>query len=39
MKVEIPKTAYNGKIRETKLGSGDKAVTIGGGDSLSLLLV
>ena len=30
MAVEIPKTAYSGKIRETKLGSGDKAVTIGG---------
>ena len=30
MTVEIPKTAYSGKIREMKLGSGDKAVTIGG---------
>ena len=26
----IPKTAYSGKIREIKLGSGDKAVTVGG---------
>jgi acetyl-CoA decarbonylase/synthase complex subunit delta len=30
MAFEIPKTAYSGKIRVTKLGSGDKAVTVGG---------
>jgi acetyl-CoA decarbonylase/synthase complex subunit delta len=30
MAVEIPKTAYSGKIREIKLGKGDKAVTVGG---------
>jgi acetyl-CoA decarbonylase/synthase complex subunit delta len=30
MAFEIPKTAYSGKIREMKLGSGDKAVTVGG---------
>jgi len=30
MAFEIPKTAYSGKIKETKLGKGDKAVTIGG---------
>ncbi len=30
MVVEIPKTLYSGKVRETKLGKGDKAVTIGG---------
>jgi len=30
MAFEIPKTAYSGKIRETKLGKGDKAVTVGG---------
>jgi len=30
MAFEIPKTAYSGKIREIKLGSGDKAVTVGG---------
>jgi len=30
MAFEIPKTAYSGKIREIKLGKGDKAVTIGG---------
>ena len=30
MALEIPKTAYSGKIREAKLGSGDKAVTVGG---------
>jgi acetyl-CoA decarbonylase/synthase complex subunit delta len=30
MALEIPKTAYSGKIKEMKLGKGDKAVTIGG---------
>ena len=30
MAFEIPKTAYSGKIRETKLGKGDKAITVGG---------
>ena len=30
MAFEIPKTAYSGKIKEIKLGKGDKAVTIGG---------
>jgi acetyl-CoA decarbonylase/synthase complex subunit delta len=30
MPFEIPKTAYSGKIREIKLGSGNKAVTVGG---------
>jgi acetyl-CoA decarbonylase/synthase complex subunit delta len=30
MAFEIPKTAYSGKIREIKLGSGNKAVTVGG---------
>jgi len=30
MALEIPKTAYSGKIREMKLGGGDKAVTVGG---------
>ena len=30
MVFEIPKTAYSGKIREIKLGKGDKAVTVGG---------
>jgi len=30
MALEIPKTAYSGKIKATTLGSGDKAVTIGG---------
>ena len=28
--MEIPKTAYSGKVREIVLGSGDKAVTVGG---------
>jgi len=30
MVFEIPKTKYSGKIREIKLGKGDKAVTVGG---------
>jgi acetyl-CoA decarbonylase/synthase complex subunit delta len=30
MAFEIPKTAYSGKIKKIKLGSGDKAVTVGG---------
>ena len=30
MAFEIPKTKYSGKIKETKLGKGDKAVTVGG---------
>ena len=38
MAFEVPKTAYSGKIRETKLGSGDKAVTIGGETSYPFYL-
>jgi acetyl-CoA decarbonylase/synthase complex subunit delta len=30
MAFEIPRTAYNGKIKEIKLGKGDRAVTVGG---------
>jgi len=30
MAFEIPKTSYTGKVRQTKLGKGDKAVTVGG---------
>jgi acetyl-CoA decarbonylase/synthase complex subunit delta len=30
MAFEIPKTHYSGKIRETKLGKGNKAITVGG---------
>ena len=30
MAFEIPKTAYTGKIKEIKLGKGDKTVTVGG---------
>lgn len=30
MTFEIPKTFYSGKIREIKLGKGDKSITIGG---------
>jgi acetyl-CoA decarbonylase/synthase complex subunit delta len=30
MALEIPKTSYTGKVKEIKLGGGDKAVTVGG---------
>ncbi|MBN1176061.1 MAG: acetyl-CoA decarbonylase/synthase complex subunit delta [Dehalococcoidales bacterium] len=30
MPLEVPKTAYSGKIKEIKLGKGDKTVTVGG---------
>ena len=30
MAFEIPKTPYNGRIKQVKLGKGDRAVTIGG---------
>jgi len=30
MTFEVPKTAYSGKIREIKLGKGDKAISVGG---------
>ncbi len=30
MVIEIPKTTYNGKVREIKLGSGDKSIIVGG---------
>jgi len=30
MTFEVPKTAYSGKIREIKLGKGDKAIPVGG---------
>jgi acetyl-CoA decarbonylase/synthase complex subunit delta len=38
MALEIPKTAYSGKIREIKLGGGDKAVTVGGETSYPFYL-
>ena len=38
MAVEIPKTHYSGKIREIKLGKGDKAITIGGENSYPFYL-
>jgi len=30
MAFEVPKTAYSGKIKEIKLGKGDKTITVGG---------
>ena len=38
MAVEIPKTAYSGKIKEVKLGKGDKAVAVGGETSYPFYL-
>ena len=38
MAFEIPKTAYSGKIKEMKLGSGDKAVIVGGETSYPFYL-
>ena len=38
MAFEIPKTVYSGKIREIKLGSGDKALSVGGETSYPLYL-
>jgi len=33
MAIDIPKTAYSGKVRETTIGKGDKAITVGGENS------
>jgi acetyl-CoA decarbonylase/synthase complex subunit delta len=38
MALEIPKTAYSGKIKEIKLGKGDKTVTVGGETSYPFYL-
>ncbi|MFC1984107.1 acetyl-CoA decarbonylase/synthase complex subunit delta [Chloroflexota bacterium] len=38
MAFEIPKTSYSGKIREIKLGTGDKSITVGGETSYPLYL-
>jgi acetyl-CoA decarbonylase/synthase, CODH/ACS complex subunit delta len=38
MAVEIPKTQYSGKVKEIKLGKGDKAVTVGGENSYPFYL-
>ncbi len=38
MAFEIPKTAYSGRIKEIKLGSGDKAVVVGGETSYPFYL-
>ena len=38
MAFEVPKTAYSGKIKEIKLGKGDKAITIGGETSYPFYL-
>src|SRR5271157_1912598 len=38
MAIEIPKTNYSGKIKEIKLGKGEKAVTVGGENSYPFYL-
>ncbi len=38
MAIDIPKTPYSGKIKEIKLGKGDKAVTVGGENSYPFYL-
>jgi len=38
MTFEIPKTSYTGKIKEIKLGKGDKAITVGGESSYPFYL-
>ncbi len=38
MAFEIPKTTYTGKIKEIKLGTGDKAVVVGGESSYPFYL-
>ena len=38
MVIEIPKTQYSGKVREIKLGKGDKAITVGGENSYPFYL-
>ena len=38
MAFEIPKTSYTGKIKEIKLGKGDKAITVGGETSYPFYL-
>ena len=38
MAFEIPKTSYTGKIKEIKLGTGDKAITVGGETSYPFYL-
>jgi acetyl-CoA decarbonylase/synthase complex subunit delta len=38
MPIDIPKTRYSGKIREIKLGKGEKSITVGGEDSYPFYL-
>lgn len=38
MAIDIPKTPYSGKVKEIKLGKGDKAVTVGGESSYPFYL-
>src|ERR1035437_1208461 len=38
MSFEIPKITYSGKINETRIGQGEKAVTVGGENSYPFYL-
>ena len=38
MAIEIPKTNYSGKVKEIKLGKGEKAITVGGENSFPFYL-
>ena len=38
MAIEIPKTHYSGKVKEIKLGKGEKAITVGGENSYPFYL-
>jgi acetyl-CoA decarbonylase/synthase complex subunit delta len=38
MAIEIPKTNYSGKVKEIKLGKGEKAITVGGENSYPFYL-
>ena len=38
MAIDIAKTAYSGKIKEIKLGKGDKTLTVGGETSYPFYL-
>lgn len=38
MAIDIPKTPYSGKIKEIKLGKGDKVITVGGESSYPFYL-
>ena len=38
MAIDIPRTHYSGKVKEIKLGKGEKAITVGGENSYPFYL-